>query len=85
MKVYNLLSLFILGFFVISCGNSNQKNSANFSLQIGEKDENIQQGINNLETSCVNSELFSALIYAKKKKFITFEKKKFLMKTKKNY
>ena len=44
MKVYNLLSLFILGFFVISCGNSNQKNSANFSLQIGEKDENIQQG-----------------------------------------
>ena len=42
----------------------------------GVSDENIQLGINSLKTTYVNSELFSALIYARKKKFITFEKKK---------
>ena len=42
----------------------------------GLSNENIQQGINNLETSYVNSELFSALTYARKKKVINFEKKK---------
>ena len=42
----------------------------------GLSDENIQQGINNMEKSYVNSELFSALIYARKKKVINFEKKK---------
>ena len=44
MKLYNLLSLLVLGIFTISCGNSNDDNSTNFSLKIGEKEENIQQG-----------------------------------------
>jgi len=33
-------------------------------------DENIEEGINNLKTTYVNSELAAALIYAKKKKFL---------------
>ena len=41
----------------------------------GVSDEYIQEGINNLKTTYVNSELASALIYAKKKKFLTFKKK----------
>ena len=41
----------------------------------GLSDKNIQQGINSLEISYVNSELASALIYAKKKKLLTFKKK----------
>ena len=40
----------------------------------GISDENIQHGINSLEISYVNSELASALIYAKKKKILTFDK-----------
>ena len=38
-------------------------------------DENIEEGINSLKTTYVNSELASALIYAKKKKILTFKKK----------
>ena len=38
-------------------------------------DKNIQKGIDNLEKSFVNFELISALIYARKKKIITFKKK----------
>ena len=49
----------------------------------GLSNENIQQGINNLKTSYVNPELFSALIYARKKKVINFEKKKNYDKNKK--
>ena len=41
----------------------------------GVSDENIGEGINNLKTTYVNSELAAALIYAKKKKFLTFKKK----------
>ena len=41
----------------------------------GVSDENIRKGIDNLEKSFVNFELVSALIYAKKKKIIIFQKK----------
>ena len=41
----------------------------------GISDENIQHGIKCLDISYVNSELASALIYAKKKKILTFDKK----------
>ncbi len=41
----------------------------------GVSDENIEEGINSLKTTYVNSELASALIYAKKKNFLTFKKK----------
>ena len=41
----------------------------------GVSDENIGEGINNLKTTYVNSELAAALIYAKKKKFLAFNKK----------
>ncbi len=52
----------------------------------GISDENIQKGIDNLEKSFVNFELISALIYARKKKIITFKKKKkILIWIKKNY
>ena len=37
----------------------------------GVSDENIGEGINNLKTTYVNSELAAALIYAKKKNFLT--------------
>ena len=54
-----------------------QKKKIIFNLKNkGLSNENIQEGINNLKTSYVNSELFSALIYARKKKVINFEKKK---------
>ena len=49
----------------------------------GISDENIQIGINSLEESYFNSEILSALIYARKKKFITFEKKKIIGEDKK--
>ena len=41
----------------------------------GISDENILYGINSLKTSYDNPELASALIYAKKKKFLNFKKK----------
>ena len=41
----------------------------------GISDENIRYGINSLKTSYDNPELASALIYAKKKKFLNFKKK----------
>ena len=41
----------------------------------GLSDKNIQDGIQHLEKTYVNSELLSALIYAKKKKFFIFDKK----------
>ena len=41
----------------------------------GISDENIEEGITNLKTTYVNSELTAALIYAKKKKILAFNKK----------
>ena len=41
----------------------------------GISDENIEEGINNLKTTYVDSELAAALIYAKKKKILVFNKK----------
>ena len=41
----------------------------------GISDENIEEGITNLKTTYVNSELAAALIYAKKKKILVFNKK----------
>ena len=52
----------------------------------GISDENIEEGITNLKTTYVNSELTAALIYAKKKKFLAFNKKeKKFDEIKKNY
>ena len=64
-----------------------QKKKIIFNLKTrGISDENIEEGINSLKTNYVNSELASALIFAKKKNFLTFKKrKKNLMKLKKNY
>ena len=54
-------------------GYSRKKIAFNLKSK-GISDENIQHGINSLEISYVNSELASALIYAKKKKILTFDK-----------
>ena len=54
-------------------GYSRKKLAFNLKSK-GISDENIQHGISSLEISYVNSELASALIYAKKKKILTFDK-----------
>ena len=55
-------------------GYSRRKIEFNLKTK-GISDENIRHGINNLEISYVNSELASALIFAKKKKILIFDKK----------
>jgi len=54
-------------------GYSRKKIAFNLKSK-GISDENIQHGIKSLDISYVNSELASALIYAKKKKILTFDK-----------
>ena len=56
-------------------GYSRRKIEFNLKTK-GISDENIRHGINNLEISYVNSELASALIFAKKKKILIFDKNK---------
>ena len=56
-------------------GYSRRKIEFNLKTK-GISDENIRHGINNLEISYVNSELASALIFAKKKNFLIFDENK---------
>ena len=58
----------------ISKGYSKKKIIFNLKSK-GISDENIRKGMDNLEKSFVNFELVSALIYARKRRIITFKKK----------